>query len=289
MASHRRKFALMQSTIQDGVMNGLLRPSLYGGMEETPFGPNHELCHQLEVNGAEIRRRHPKPNAAANLPGEPRIQLTDSEIGERLKAELMTEVLNQLAPHLWLMTTQSSENISSLTDQVVRGREITVTENPGLHLVWIYHRVFIKPLPKYLLSHAFWEYYLLSKYSPIKESVRKDLLQAALGFLRSYAYLIRHKSDFTLATQEKTRLIPKNISYSDFVNFINRFKVADELVSLRYHFGELRLRRLNFWCKVFLFESTYHPVEWEYGAYFAQYYAPMLFIFAVFSLLMSAM
>ncbi len=73
--------------------------------------------------------------------------------------------------------------------------------------------------------------------------------------------------------------------------FIERCQTAinDELVSPRYRFGELRLTRLNFWVAVFLFKSRYHQVEWQYGAYFAQYYAPILFLFAVFSLLLSAM
>jgi hypothetical protein len=44
----------------------------------------------------------------------------------------------------------------------MKRREIVVTEDPRLHLVWIYDRVFIKPLPKYLLSHDFWQIYLLT-------------------------------------------------------------------------------------------------------------------------------
>ncbi|KAK7508839.1 uncharacterized protein IWZ02DRAFT_513697 [Phyllosticta citriasiana] len=47
--------------------------------------------------------------------------------------------------------------VSSLTHQVVRGREITVTENPGQRLVWNNRRILIKPLPLLLLSTVFWE------------------------------------------------------------------------------------------------------------------------------------
>jgi hypothetical protein len=47
----------------------------------------------------------------------------------------------------------------------VRGRRVTITEKPALHLVWFYERVFVKPLPKYLLSHAFSEHYSLSPLS----------------------------------------------------------------------------------------------------------------------------
>jgi hypothetical protein len=164
-----------------------------------------------------------------------------------------------------------------------------ITENPGLHLVWIHDRVFLKPLPEYLLSHAFWEYYLVSPYSPLEESVRQSLLKAASGFLRSYSYLIQHKSDFRLATGDDLQLIPKSISYTEFVNFMNNCDIKDSAASPRYQFGELRLTRLNFWCKIFLSKSSYQRVEWQYGAHFAQYYGPLLFIFALVSLLTSSM
>ena len=128
--------------------------------------------------------------ATTTLPGDPRIELLNSHIGTQLGAEFMTPDLNKLAPHLWLMTTQSSENIESLTEQLVRGREVVVSEKPGLHLVWINNRVFLKPVPRYLLSHAFWEYYLVQPNTHIPSDLQMDLLQAARGFLRSYAYLV---------------------------------------------------------------------------------------------------
>lgn len=114
--------------------------------------------------------------------------------------------------------------------------------------------------------------------------------RAALGFLRSYLYLIQHKSDFILATDEKLRLIPKKISHSDFVNFIMAFdKIEDIDVAPRYHFGELRLSRLNFWTRIFLRRFTYHKVHGQYGAHFAQFYGPMLFSFGVLSVALAAM
>jgi len=271
-------------------------------MEKAPFDQSHELYHGLEIvqstTSSAIRCRQPaiendvtvqQTAQAIYLPGDPRAQLNDPNIGEHLQKELMTSDLNKLAPHLWLVAKQDSEHIASLTGQSVRGRKITITEDPKLHLVWFYDRVFIKPLPEYLLSHAFWEHYLVSAHSPIKEPTRKELAEAARGFLRSYAHLVQHKSDFVLATEEKTRLIPEGIAFPDFIDFIVRCKVSDELVSPRYQFGELRLTRLNFWVKIFLFKAHYHKVEWQYGAYFARFYAPILFVFAMFSLLLSAM
>ncbi|OTA62399.1 hypothetical protein K449DRAFT_382390 [Hypoxylon sp. EC38] len=272
-------------------------------MEGVPFEESHELCKELEIDedtteirpkAAEATRTDASPGQVITpnniLPGEPRVELTDPNIYEILQEELMTRSLNKLAPHFWLMTTQRSNNIRPLTEQLIQGRAIALTEMPGLHLVWVNGRVFVKPLPKYLLSYAFWKHYLVSAKSPIQQVHREELLQAALGFLRSYAYLIQHESDFRLATkEEKTRLIPEGVSYADFAAFIVRFKVDDKFVSPRYQVGELRLARLNFWSKVLLFKRSYYPVKWEYAAYFAQFYAPLLFAFAMFSLLMSAM
>lgn len=202
----------------------------------------------------------------------------------------MTRDLDQLAPHLWLVATQNSSHVSSFTQQTFRGRNIILTEDPGCHLLWIYDRVYIKPIPKYLLSHAFWKFYLIGEHSPIHEPLRRDIVKAALGFLRSYLYLIRHKSDFSLATDAKHRLLPKDITYSKFVKFITAFEgVLDQDVSPRYGFGELRLGRLNMWSKIFLRRFTYRTVHQQYGAYFSRFYGPLLFIFAVFSVSLSAM
>ncbi|VTO87250.1 unnamed protein product [Fusarium graminearum] len=255
-----------------------------------PFLKQNELCHVLSVNDCRIFSDIKEEDEHTQyLPGDPRIQLTDPNIGSRLQAEFVTEDLDKMAPHLWQMSTQSSSNISPLTEQITRGRRLIVTENPGLHLVWIHDRVFLKPLPEYLFSHAFWEYYLVSSHSPIEAPFRQMLLKAMCGFLRTYSYLIQHKSDFVMATGDDLQLIPKCISYAQFVNFMNNCLIEDSSTSPRYQFGELRLTRLNFWCKIFLSKSSYHRAEWQYGAHFAQYYGPLLFIFALVSLLTSAM
>ena len=57
----------------------------------------------------------------------------------------------------------------------------------------------------------------------------------------------------------------------------------------RYSFGQLRLTRLNLWSKVFLGRFTFYKIHGQYGAYFARYYGPVLFIFGFFSVALSAM
>ncbi|ERF71273.1 hypothetical protein EPUS_05325 [Endocarpon pusillum Z07020] len=261
-------------------------PSREGLKVKIPFAFKDQLCDKLCIS-SDQRSLYRTPTSSRNsctkkfhLPGEPRITLEDACIENYLESELVTRDLDKLAPHLWLVAKQDSSHVSSLTHQIVRGREIIVTEKPELHLVWIYDRVFIKPIPKYLLSHAFWAFYLINANSPISKPLREDIARAALGFLRSYLHLIRHKSDFTLAKDDRLRLLPKNISYSNFVSFIMAFDtVEDTRVSPRYQFGELRLTRLNFWSKIFLHRFTFQKVHGQYGAHFAQFYGPILFVF----------
>lgn len=43
------------------------------------------------------------------------------------------------------------------------------------------------------------------------------MAQAALGVLRTYSYLIGHPSDFAIAQRDDLQLIPKTITYEDFL------------------------------------------------------------------------
>ena len=266
-------------------------------MDRTPFAPDRELCTKLSLNPKELildrisgNRDSVSRSTKTTLPGQPQIELDDPNIGNLLQVELGTPDLNKLSPYLWLVAKQDSSHVSSLSHQIVRGRQIVITENPELHLVWIYDRVFIKPIPKYLLSHAFWDFYLMREDSPLPDTRRRDLRQAAQGFLRSYAYLIQHKSDFLLAQDAKHRLIPRKIKHSDFIKFIAAFEhVPDGDVSSRYAFGELRLTRLNFWSKILLRRFTFQKVHGQYSTYFARFYGPILFIFGIFSVALNSM
>lgn len=272
----------------------------------TYFWPEQELYSKLEISGGRISRK-PRPSTQdastpdkttppvkRYLPGQPRINLNDDTLPAYLQSEFLTPDLDKVAPHLWLVATQDSSHIASLTDQIVRGRHPVITENPELHLVWVNDRIYIKPLPKYLFSHAFWEFYLpshLDTPTPTPTPTQNDAVyRAALGFVRSYAYLIQHRSDFRIATREEYALLPKGLKYADFMQFISCFQAApDEAVSPRYHFGDLRLSRLNFWAKFFLGRFTFHKMHQQYSGQFKKYYGPLLFVFGFFSVALSAM
>ncbi|KAF2175177.1 hypothetical protein K469DRAFT_724399 [Zopfia rhizophila CBS 207.26] len=192
-----------------------------------------------------------------------------------LGKEFYAEDLEGIAPRLWVMTTPSSANINPLHRQRVKGREIIVTEEPRLHLVWIHDRIFIKPLPRYLLSHAFWEIYLS---------------ETATGFLRTYRYLIRHESDFNSAQQEHLSLIPKEVDWASFCRFTSELDyIRDSDVSGRYCYGELTLTRLNFYAPLFLRKFHFEQVQGQYGDFFGRLYGPILVAFAVVSTILNAM
>ena len=264
-----------------------------------PFSEDHQLNRQLKIinpgssgSPSLIRTDHPEYRC---LPGQPRVLLQSSCISQQLQREFLTPDLDTLAPHLWLVATQSSSHISPLHEQVLKGCNIVITENPELHLTWTNNRVFIKPVPPYMLSHAFWTTQLVSLTPTSTQSVQHEplnaLLKAALGFMRAYHYLIQHDSDLHIAKQ--CRLLPSStdITLEQFHAFIAGFgDVQDDEVSPRYSsYGTLRLSRLNFWAKIFLRRFQFYRINRQYGEYFARFYAPILFSFGILTVVLGAM
>jgi hypothetical protein len=162
-------------------------------------------------------------------------------------------------------------------------------EDPGLHLVWRHDCIYIKPVPKYLLSYAFWNDFLMIEPTKMR-SDRQKIVAAALGFLRSYFYLIQHKSDLLIAQRDELQLVPKTVTWERFCSFSDSFSaISDDDVGERYQYGELRLTRLNFWALPLLGQTVYQDFGLQYSDYFSPFFAPLLFVFATFSVLLSAM
>lgn len=122
----------------------------------------------------------------------------------------------------------------------------------------------------------------------------------ALGFTRTYAHLIRHRSDFNIALAED--LIPpfKDAPlHSDFEKFIQVFRdVGDGEVSRRWEFGQIRLGWLNWAVRVFqprtpgrgLLGRLFYANQYQQtGQFIREFGAPLLFMFATLSLILSAM
>jgi ABC-type sugar transport system permease subunit len=111
-----------------------------------------------------------------------------------------------------------------------------------------------------------------------------------MGYLRTYRYLIQHESDFNITQQDNLRLIPKDVDWVSFCQFISELDhIEDSDVSGRYCYGELRLTRLNFYAPLFLRKFHFEQAHGQYGDFFGRLYGPILFVFAVISIILNSM
>jgi hypothetical protein len=138
---------------------------------------------------------------------------------------------------LWLIAVHGAPR--SLYYQKFLRREIVIAEELDLHLVWAKSRIFIKPLPDFLLNYDFWETNI---------SCDPQLHRAACGLLYSYCGLIRFGHDLRVA--QESRLINENLDYrawSDFARTIlpNLNPKDSNIMDKRFQYGELRLNRLD--------------------------------------------
>ncbi|PHH92318.1 hypothetical protein CDD83_7907 [Cordyceps sp. RAO-2017] len=163
-----------------------------------PFRLPHQLSPELD-------------GSSASVLGYPCLSLEDhKELWEFLDRDLWAHGLDRIADRLWWMSKQDSGNISPLHRQSVKRRTIFVTEDPKLRLVWIYDRIFIKPLPRYIGSHAFWRDYLNSTDG---DGPQARIRRAALGYVRTHRHLVRYESEFRIAQDPHLCLIPADVTW----------------------------------------------------------------------------
>lgn len=276
-----------------------LEPHRWGGANTfAPFmGLDLEFNKQLHivVTGARKDLRA-KDTKKQYLPGQPRIRLgqenkihVDGDEGHLqgyLRRYHLTNDLDQLLPSMRYIFVQTPtyDHITPIHHQKARSRKIIVDQEPGLHLVWYYDSIFIKPIPAYFYSRAFWDY--IKDYD-------QDVHRASLGFMRSYYYLVRFEIDFDEAIEKK--LIPKKDSgefptYEEWCEFIAPFSlVGDEYVNRRYHYGELRMTRIN---RIALFKRgqfSYFHILPQWGSFLSHILAPLITAFAVCSVILNSM
>jgi hypothetical protein len=252
--------------------------------------PNYTFLLKLPPESKSHTDTNKNTPGRTAVPGYTHLDMEDPNlVSAFLVRDLECKQLDQLAPKLWMMSTQSSANISPLTRQRVKDRQIILTEEPMLHLIWFYDKIYIKPIPRYLLSYGFWQSCLLNPKEPLGQNHSK-ILASALGFLRTYHYLIQHESDLRVAQHPDLVLLPATITWDEWDHLRAKISgIRDNEVSPRYRFGEIRLTRLNFYCKFFLRKPYYHRTYRQYSDYFASFYPPLLFLFAILSIMLSAM
>ncbi|KAK6502734.1 hypothetical protein TWF506_003309 [Arthrobotrys conoides] len=164
---------------------------------------------------------------------------------EFLRRELLVPRLDDIQDHLWLVGRPMPPR--PLHYQVILSRDIVITESMDLHLVWADKRIFIKPVPGYLLDPEFWSTHLMcpENMDIQQRQYREELAKAARGFLFTYTALIAYESDFRIALE--SGLISHKITWDYWRKFCRQF-VQDfqySSVNPRFWYGELRLSRLN--------------------------------------------
>jgi hypothetical protein len=252
---------------------------------EPPFPESAQLCDELNFDAKELSLRHrtDKFFKQARLPGLPQVELHDIDrVISQAANDVCTPNFDSLTRGWWPIR-KNSERIHSISEYGMINCKLVVTEDPELHCVWDDDRIFIKPIPVYLTSYAFWSFVLQCSTND-----SPTLLAAACGLLRSYATLIRRPSDFALA--QRALLIPSEWTFSSFMIFLSHFApLSDALVSLRYTVGAVQLQTLNanMFCR--RGRMYYRIHRYRYNAYFSRYYGPTLFVFATFSVALSAM
>ena len=245
-----------------------------------PFRREHQLNNELDGTA--------QGQTTGCLPSQPNITMnTSKELSEFLLGDICPKKLNGLAPHLWLCSTPSHTNIPPLHHHAIHGRTIIASEDPALHLIWFTGRIFIKPLPAYLLSHAFWQQYM---YGGEPCENKKLVAQSGLGLLRSYIYSICYERDLRIAQEPHLALVPPEVTWKQWCDFSASFEaIGNSEVAPRYHFGKIQLSRLHWLVRIYRWELNYYYIDGGYGESFAKYYGPLLFVFGVFSVLLSAM
>ena len=116
----------------------------------------------------------------------------------------------------------------------------------------------------------------------------QKLVAAAIGLLRSYAQLITHHSDFVLA--QNALLVPREWRFDQLILFLGYFaSIPDDCVSARHEMGATQLQTMNAVNYVVKGRMFHRIHRYRYNAYFTRYYGPTLFVFATFSVALSAM
>ncbi|TGJ83467.1 hypothetical protein E0Z10_g5316 [Xylaria hypoxylon] len=191
---------------------------------------------------------------------------SSGDITACIEKELDLRRLNKVFGWLWMVGRPMPPR--PLHHQVLLGREIFVTEQMDMHLVWTTGRMFLKPIPRFLLEPHFWSRYLTSDQIHLCSGTagagdttrcqHNTLEKGALGFLFSYAALITYENDLWLA--KEMRLVPKEVEWSGWRTFVEQLDTEHiyPRVDPRFLYGELRLSRLN---------KIYALSQWPFRSY----------------------
>ncbi|KAF2499994.1 hypothetical protein BU16DRAFT_522852 [Lophium mytilinum] len=204
-----------------------------------------------------------------------------------VRLDLDVSRLNEVHQYLWLAGRSTCAR--ALHRQKMIERQIIIVEQADLHLVWQEARIFLKPLPDYLLDHQFWE-----------DTICYDaeLHANACGFLLSYVWLVRHPSDLRIASE--LGLLSSQMQWEDWVVFADTLLTnidhdALDTINKRYQYGELRLSRLNLIRPLFhlyrsgKFVRGYMTNYNRYTVFFSRIFGWVLLVFIYMNILLTAL
>ena len=220
-----------------------------------------EIVHPHKQNNAD---EHVENQRSSSLPGvfqnkeNKTVRIQPDNLREYLKWELNVSRLNDV--HKWLWLAGRTMCARPLSKQKMLDREILVTEQVDIHLLWQETRIFIKPLPEFLMDYAFWTKHLCGN--------EKDY-QDACGLLLSYTWLVCYQIDLKIAKDHG--LLPDWMTWVDWISFTRAVLDAIDYESLsnvneRYEYGELRLSRVN-WIYRLTFRNLMRGYLYRYNRF----------------------
>lgn len=181
--------------------------------------------------------------------------------------------------------------VKPLHRYTMEGYDVLYAERMDLHLLKFSTKLMLKPLPEYMLDYDFWESWICNEGEG-----KSGWWKAAAGWLLSYVWLINTPLDLQLAHDH--HIVPKFIEWVWWKQFVSDFMQhvdinALDQVNERYHFGDLRLGRINSVYRTRFFYS--HFVRGylygynRYVVFFQRNFSWILIVFVFFSLVLSAM
>jgi hypothetical protein len=155
-----------------------------------------------------------------------------------LRDDMNLHRLNRIQSYLWLAGRPMRAR--PLHRYRLYGLEIRYTQQVDLHLLRTRKHLMLKPLPRWILSHEFWQTHI----------VHDSLLhESATGFLMSYVWLLTTPIDFKIA--QDLALIDISLTWGAWSAFVKDFLTHVDInktkasINKRYIYGELQLDWIN--------------------------------------------
>ncbi|KAH7072538.1 hypothetical protein FB567DRAFT_506336 [Paraphoma chrysanthemicola] len=218
------------------------------------------------------------------------LAITEDTLPSFLRRDLDLSRLNRIHNHLWMAGRPMRAR--PLHKYRLMDYQYLGIEQMDLHLLSVRsspNQLLLKPLPEWILSHKFWTKHLCSASEP-------DLHASACGLILSYVWLITTPLDLKLG--HEFSLIPHSMTWPWWKLFVKDILSTVDASSLhqvnrRYHFGDLRMDRINLIYRYRYFATHFVRGYWypppRYIPFFERNFSWVLIPFVFFSLILSAM